>query len=439
MDLAQAGMEADRAGGDLAPGVRKREVWAWAMYDFANSGYTTVVITAVFNAYFVAEVAGNAPWATFAWTAALSISYAFIMVAGPLVGAFADVQASKKQLLAWTTVGCIVGTGLLALVGPRDLAVGIALIVLSNFFYGLGENIVAAFLPELARGSALGKISAFGWSLGYIGGLVSLGACLAYVTWAQAQGQSAGQFVPVTMLITAAIFALASLPTFLLLQERAVPQPTAAGTYGRAFGRVWDTIKHARRYSDLARFLLCIVLYQSGVQAVIALAAIYAQQAMGFTMRDTLLLVLVVNVTASLGALGFGFVQDRLGHVPTIALTLVGWCVMVLIAWRAEGAAGFWVAANLAGICLGASQSAGRALVGYLSPAPRRAEFFGLWGLAVKLASILGPITYGAVTWIGGGDHRRAMIITGGFFVAGLLVLFGVDVGRGRAVAVKEE
>jgi UMF1 family MFS transporter len=112
---------------------------------------------------------------------------------------------------------------------------------------------------------------------------------------------------------------------------------------------------------------------------------------------------------------------------------------MVLIAWASTTPAGFWVAANIAGVCLGASQSAGRALVGYLSPASRRAEFFGLWGLAVKAASILGPITYGAVTWLSGSDHRLAMLVTGSFFVLGLLVLFGLDVGRGRRAALEEE
>jgi UMF1 family MFS transporter len=306
------------------------------------------------------------------------------------------------------------------------------LIVLSNFFFGTGENVVAAFLPELARGEALGKVSAWGWALGYIGGLVTLAACLAYVTWAQAQGQAAAQFVPVTMLITAAIFALASLPTFLFLKERAVAQRTPRGTYVRAFGRIADTISHARRYQDLARFLVCIVLYQSGVQTVITLAAIYAEQAMHFTTQQTITLILVVNVTASIGALLFGQLQDRLGHRATVALTLVGWCLMVLVAWSSRGAPGFWLAANLAGICLGASQSAGRALVGYLSPAERRAEFYGLWGLAVKLASILGPLTYGAVTWMSGSDHRLAMLVTGAFFILGLLVLAGIDVQRGR-------
>jgi len=409
------------------------------MYDFANSGYTTVVITAVFNAYFVGVVAGGAHWATFAWTAALSVSYLLIMLCGPMVGAYADAHANKKRLLLGTTVGCVLGTALLALAGPGQLWLACLLIVLSNFFFGLGENIVAAFLPEIAHGEAVGKVSAWGWALGYLGGIVSLGACLAYVTWAQGQGQSAAAFVPVTMLITAALFALASLPTFLFLRERAEPQPVAPGLYARAFTRVRDTLHHARDYADLRRFLLCIVLYQSGVSAVITLAAIYAEQAMKFTTQDTLVLILVVNLTASLGALVFGHLQDRIGHVPTIALTLLGWCAMVLLAWQSTSAASFWVAANLAGLCLGASQSAGRAVVGYLSPAHRRAEFFGMWGFAVKLASILGPITYGVVTWISGSDHRLAMLITGVFFVAGLAVLVRVDTRRGRAAALADD
>jgi MFS transporter, UMF1 family len=422
----------------LASGVRPREVWAWAMYDFANSGYTTVVITAVFNAYFVAVVAEGAPWGTFAWTAALAVSYAFIMIAGPVLGAYADAYAVKKRLLLVTTIGCVAGTAALASVGPGDLALGIALIVLSNFFFGSGENLVAAFLPELGRGEALGKISGWGWALGYIGGLLSLGMSLGYVTWAQAQGQTSAQFVPVTMLITAGIFALASLPTFLFLRERAKPQATLERIFATPFLRLKDTLENAQRYADLARFLVCLVFYQAGIQAVVALAAIYAEQAMGFSTRDTLMLVLVVNVTASIGALAFGHVQDRLGHLRTIALTLLGWIVMVGLAWIATTPPLFWVAANVAGVCLGASQSAARALVGYLSPENRHGEFFGLWGLAVKLSSILGPVTYGIVSWLSGGNHRLAILMTGSYFVVGLVLLYGVDVRRGRAAALEE-
>ena len=405
------------------------------MFDFANSGYTTVVITAVFNAYFVAVVAGKAVWATLAWTSALSISYALIVVTAPLIGAYADAHAAKKRLLAITTIGCVAATAALSLVGPGDLALGIALLVVSNFFFGTGENLIAAFLPELAKSSALGKVSGRGWALGYIGGLLSLGASLAYVTWAQAQGQSSAQFVPVAMLITALLFAVSTLPTFLYLREHAAPRKSAGGAYASAFTRTRETLRDAGRYRDLKRFLVCIVFYQGGVQAVITLAAIYAEQAMKFSTQQTIMLILVVNLTASIGALAFGHIQDKLGHVRTLAITLAGWCVMVLLAWRAEGPAMFWIAANLAGICLGASQSAGRALVGYMTPPDRRAEFFGLWGLAVKLSSILGPITYGLVSWMSGGDHRLAILITGGYFVIGLALLAGIDARRGHLAA----
>jgi UMF1 family MFS transporter len=417
----------------LQPDVRRREVWAWAMYDFANSGYTTVVITAVFSAYFVAAVAGNAPWATFAWTLALSVSYALVMLTAPLIGAWADVHASKKTLLWLTTLGCVGFTALLYFAAPGALLLAIAALVLSNTFFGTGENLIAAFLPELARPRALGRVSGWGWSLGYVGGLVSLGASLAYINWAQVHGQGAAEFVPVTMLITAAIFALASLPTLLMLRERAVPQTghTARG----AWEQVRHTLGHLERLPDLKRFLICTVLYQAGIQAVITLAAIYASQVFHFDTRQTIQLVLLVNITAALGAFVFGHVQDRIGHVRAIALTLVGWIAMVALAWAAPDERMFWVAANLAGLCMGASQSAGRAMVGLLAPPAQQAEFFGLWGLAVKLASIMGPLTYGAASWITQGDHRQSLLITGSYFVVGLWALRGVRAARGHRAA----
>ena len=422
----------------LNAGVSKREAWAWAMYDFANSGYTTVVITAVFNAYFVAVVAGNTPWATLAWSAALAVSYGLIMLSAPAIGAYADLRSAKKTLLAVTTVGCVLGTAALASVGPGDLWLAVVLVVASNFFFGTGENLIAAFLPELARGRALARLSGLGWGLGYLGGMLTLGVCLAYIAHAQGRGLEAPQFVPGAMLITAGIFLLAALPTFVLLRERGTGLTARDHAIRSAYRQVGDTLRHARTYPDLFRFLLCIVFYQAGVQAVIALAAVYAQQAMGFDTQHSILLILVVNVTAAIGAVGFGYVQDRIGHRPAIAITLAGWLLTVVLAWFATEAALFWLAANIAGLCLGASQSAGRALVGYLSPLPHRAEFFGLWGLAVKLSSILGPITYGVAVWLTAGAHRPAMLSLGVFFVIGLVILTGVNVRRGRRQALQD-
>lgn len=419
--------------------AQPREIWAWAMYDFASSGYTTVVITAVFSAYFVSVVSGNAPWATFAWTTALAVSAGLVMLTAPFLGAYADARAAKKKLLLISTVGCVLGTAGLALAGPGTIFIALAFIILSSYFFGSGENLIAAFLPELADSRHLGKVSGWGWSLGYLGGLVVLGLCLAYVTAAQGRGDEAAQFVPVTMLITAGMFALASLPTFLILRERAQPQAAPSALWSQAFGRLRRTLREAHRYGDMRRLMVCIVFYQAGIQAVITLAAIYAQQAMKFTTQDTIMLIFMVNITAAIGAFGFGYLQDRLGHVKTLAITLIGWLVMIVLAWAAEGRALFWVAANLAGVCLGSSQSAGRVLVGLLSPLSRRAEFYGLWGLAVKLSSILGPTTYGLITWLTSGNHRLAMLITGSYFIIGLIILAGIDVKRGQKAAALDD
>ena len=403
------------------------------MYDFANSGYTTVVITAVFNAYFVAAVAGKAPWATFAWTAALSVSYLAVLLSAPLVGAWADAHAAKKRLLLATTAGCVVFTGLLYFVSPGGVLLAIGLIILSNFFFATGENLIAAFLTERAYSKAMGRVSGWGWAFGYLGGLVSLAISLFYITLAQKEGQTASQFVPVTMLITALVFAVCATPTFLFLKERALPQESRGG----AWREVLRTLRHAGDFRDLRRFLVCILFYQAGIMAVIALAAIYAQEAMKFTSQQTIVLVLVVNVTAAIGAFGFGYLQDAIGHIRSMILVLAGWIAMIALAYVAEGVALFWVAANLAGLCMGSSQAAGRAIVGYVSPPARTAEFFGLWGLAVKAASIFGPLTYGIVTWMFEGNHRLGILAVGAYFVVGLILLAGIDVERGRRAALR--
>lgn len=421
----------------LNPGVAKREVWAWAMFDFANSGYTTVVLTAIFNAYFVGVVANKAPWATLAWTLALSASYILVILSAPVLGAYGDLRAGKKRILLWSTAGCVICTSLLALAGPGTLALAIVLIVLSNVFYVTTQDIYSAFLPELARPESMGKVSGWAWAWGYMGGIVTLGCCLAYVTWAQAQKQSAAQFVPVTNLITAAIFAFAALPAILLLKERAEPQAHEGGLVSAAFARFAQTLKEASHFRDLRNFLLCIVAYQAGVQTVITLAAIYAQEAMGFTLQQTLILVLVVNVTAAIGAFCFGYLQDAVGHWRSILYVIIAWVGMIIVAWFATTPTVFWVAANLAGLAMGASQSAARALVSYLSPPGRQGEFLGLWGVAGNIAAIIGPLTYGLVTWLTGNNHRLAMLVTGVFFLLGIAILFSVNVERGREAALK--
>jgi len=434
---APAGLAAPAGGaadtGPLNPGVAKREVWAWAMYDFANSGYTTVILTAVFSTYFVGVVAGRAPWATLAWTAALSLSYLLIMLTMPTLGARADARAAKRRLLYTSTTGCVAATLLLTQAGPGDVWLALAAIVVSNYCYCIGESVVAAFLPELAKPSALGRVSGWGWSFGYCGGMLTLGLSLWVVTLSEANGLDAQHFVPRVILVTCAVFALAALPSFFMLRERARPQaePKEALDVFKRLAFAWrETGQH---FPEFRRLLMCIACYQAGISVVITLAAVYASEVMGFTTPQIMLLVFTVNIGAAAGAFSFGYVQDRIGHKPALAITLCGWIVMVLVAYAAVTAPVFWVAATLAGLCMGTTQSAGRAMTGALAPAGRLAEFFSLWTFAVQLAAVIGPLTYGLVTWLTHGNHRLAILVTGLFFVGGLILLSRVDMARGLA------
>ncbi|MGR4867929.1 MFS transporter [Variovorax sp. LARHSF232] len=423
----------------LRPGVRKREVFGWAMYDFANSGYTTVVITAVFAAYFVGGLAQGAAWGPLAWTVALSISYAVVMFTMPAIGAWADLHAAKKRLLMAATAGCVLGTVALAFTpGLAGTAGGIALamgvIVISNTFYSYGESLTGAFLPELADAEGMGKVSGWGWAFGYLGGMLTLGICLAYVLWAQAQGLPAAHFVPVTLLITAAIYGAAACVTFALLPERA--QPQAARGKDSAWRQLRKTFGEARAHRDFMWLLACTVCYQGGVAVAITLAAIYAEQVIGFKPSETMMLIFVLNVAAALGAFGFGYVQDRAGHRRSLAVTLVAWIVVCLVAASATSKGEFWVAATIAGLAMGSSQSAGRAMAGVLAPPRQLAEFFGLWSFATRLAGIVGPLGYGLITWATGGNQRIAILATAGLFMAGIALLKPIDMQRGRSAAL---
>jgi len=412
-----------------------RERWAWAMYDFANSGYATVVLTAVYNAYFVRVVAGGlGPGrATLLWTGAIALSNLLVLVTAPVIGALADYRAAKKRFLLVATAGCILCTALLGWAGQGALLVALLLLFVANFCFGTGEDLIAAFLPELAEPSDLGRLSGFGWTVGYAGGLVTLGLCLGVIDLAKMHGRPPTDYVPYTLFIVAVMYGLGALPSLLWLKERGVAG-TAEGI-GAGFRRLGATLKDAARFQDLFRFLPALIAYNSGLYTVVVIAAVYAQAVMGLTVEGSLGLVLVVNVTAAVGAFAVGYLQDWLGSVPVLSLTLVVWLLALAIAYLSTGLAGFWVAANLIGLALGSCQSAGRALIGRFTPPGREAEFFGLWGLAVKLSAVLGPLSYGLFAYASGGNHKVAMLSTGTYFLLGLWLLRRVDERRGMRAA----
>ena len=409
----------------LKEGVSAREALSWAAFDFANSGYTTVVLTAVFNAYFVSVVCADASWATLLWTSVIAASNILAIVAMPLIGAASDLKANKKFWTVLMSLVCIAGTVGLAFTGSGTVWLAIIMVVVSNFAYNVGETLNSAFLPEIADPRSMGKVSGWGWSFGYCGGLLTLGLSLAVVTLMQGQGMSAEDYVPWTMIITAAVFLLAALPLALWLKERATPRTQAAfwSLAEESWVSLWSTFKSLPKHKNFAWLVASGLSFQGGIAVVVTLAAVYADQAMGFTPDETILLVLLVNITAAIGAFAFGYVEDRIGHKNALIVTLFIWIAMVAVAYFAQTKALFWVAANLAGIAMGSSQSEGRALVGVLAPAKDRAAFYSFWNMALWVANIIGPMTYGMITWATNNDQRLALLCTGLFFVLGLVLI----------------
>lgn len=409
----------------LKTGVSAREVWSWAAFDFANSGYTTVVLTAVFNAYFVGVICGEASWATLLWTSIIAASNILAIVCMPLIGAATDLKANKKFWTVLMSLLCIVGTVGLAFTGSGTVWLAVFMVIISNFAYNIGETLNSAFLPEIADDKSIGKVSGWGWSLGYCGGLLTLGLSLAVVLFMQSKGAGAEDYVPYTMLITALVFLVAALPLALWLKERAQPRTQAAfwTLVKQSQASLIETFKSLPRHKNFAWLVASGLSFQGGIAVVVTLAAVYADQAMGFTPDETILLVLLVNITAAIGAFAFGYVEDRIGHKNALIVTLFIWIAMVGVAYFAQTKPVFWIAANLAGIAMGSSQSAGRALVGVLAPPKDRAAFYSFWNMALWVANIIGPMTYGYITWLTDNDQRLALLCTGLFFVVGLILL----------------
>lgn len=429
----------DRAG--------RREIFGFMMFDFANSSYTTVIVTAVFNAYFVQAVVDQGNRGELLWAVTLSISYLLVMMLGPVMGAVADYAGAKKRFLLGTYLLCVVFTGLLYLVKPGNVVPAMVFVVLSNFGYAAGENFVSSFLPDIARPEEMGRVSGYAWGFGYVGGILSLVLSLLLITrFGTGSGTDTTLPVRLTFLVTAAFFAVSALPTFLWLRERrrnvAGPGETGVaarpptGAFRASFGRLAATYRKLGAFKELMKFLVSFLMFNSGIQVVVAFAAIFAQKELGFTPGMTVVLIIVVNITAAAGAMLFGMVQDRIGPKKTVLITLLIWITTVITAYFIRSRDLFWIVANLAGLAMGASQASARALIGLFSPPSKSAEFFGFWGFSGKFSAILGILTFGALSYRFT-SNRLAILSTIFFFFFGIVFLLLVDEERGRRAAVE--
>ncbi|MFA6961362.1 MAG: MFS transporter [Opitutaceae bacterium] len=396
--------------------VKKSEILGWCCFDFANSAFTTIIITVVYSVYFQKVVAAGNSQAEGWWGTALAASQLVVIALSPLVGAVADVMARKKQFLMGTAFVCSVATAALYFVGEGEVALALGLVIIANIAFSLSENLCSAFLPEISTPENAGRISGYGWSFGYFGGLLSLVLAL----WIIRSGEGR---TPYTFLMTGGFFFAASLPTLLLLRERAQPQKLAAGDTLFALG--WRQLAQMRhdlpKHRTLAVFFIALTLYLSGLMAVVGFAALYATNVIGMSQQEVIQLFVVLQLAGVVGAFGFGFLQDRTGSKFALILSLILWIVVGVWASVSTTKLEFYMIGTIAGVAMGALQSASRAVVSTLTPPGRAGEFFGYWGFFGKLAGVVGPLVFGWL--VTSTSYRIAIVVNAGFFLAGLLVL----------------
>ena len=412
----------------------KGEILSWCFFDFANSAFTTIIITIVYSVYFRNIIAAGRADGDRLWALGNTISQVLVLLSAPLLGAIADYSAFKKRFLFISYVLCVTFTSLLAFTGTGEILFALAIFIVANFAFSSGENLIASFLPEIAKPEDMGKISGFGWALGYVGGLLSLVLCFPFLK--QGFGLENAGNLRMTNLVVAAFFLIAGIPTFLWVKERkkASDLPPGASYVSVGFARIRDTFSHLRRFRELFKFLILFGIYNCGVTTVVVFAAIYAVETIRLTPAQFLFFFLITQISASVGAFIFGLAQDRIGPKRTIYATLTIWLLTIAGAYFARDRITFYVVGNLAGLGLGSSQSAARALVGLFSPAEKSAEFFGFWGLFWKLSTAIGPLVFGLLS-SGTGDQRIAILATGMFFVVGMIGLPFVNEKRGIEAA----
>jgi UMF1 family MFS transporter len=416
------------------PPATRREIVAWAMFDFANSSYTTIVVTFFFSLVFTKLIAAG-PAADLWWGRAITVSNVTVLLLSPLMGAIADESGRKKSFLFATYLLCVGSTAALWLVEPGQVPLAFALFVVSNVAFSFGENFAGAFLPEISTPQNIGKISGFGWGLGYFGGLLSL-ACafpLAKAGIEMANYERLRLIWPVTALF----FLLAGLPTFLILRERAPRRSEPLSFYfANGFGRLATTLRSAATFRELVRFLAVFFVYSMGLMSTIAFFGVYADKTLKFTVIELFLLGALLQIPSALGAFAFGLVQDKLGAQRTLQIALALWIFVSATVATATEKRTFWAIAMLAGLGIGSVQASSRALVGAFSPVGKSGEFFGLWGLAGKAAYACGPLIFGWVSAVTG-SQRVSVWVNGVFFLVGLVALFAVDERRGREAAAR--
>jgi UMF1 family MFS transporter len=402
---------------------RRGRIFAWTLFDFANTAFSVIVVTVIYSRYFTTHIAQGQRWL---WGLAVSLSMLCALVLSPPLGAAADYSRSRKRFLLLFTLVCVVCTALLFFVTQGMIVTGIALFVLANIGFEGGLVFYDAFLPSITTKETYGRVSGYGFAMGYLGAL----AVLVIVGFLLPDATSPNYlyFVRMSFVVAAGFFLLFSLPLFVFVPEPALTVAHNGSYIREGFRqaiRTFTSIFVRRKYPNIARFLVAFFVYNDGILTVIAFAAIFAEHILHMSDRDIITFFAVVQTSAVFGSIVFGHITDRIGPKRTISITLVIWIAIAVGSYFVQSVAFFYVVAMAAGIAIGSSQSASRSLMALLTPPDRAAEFFGFYdGLCGKASAVIGPFVYGLISDLT--NERVAALAIGLFFVTGLIILQSV-------------
>jgi len=425
--------------------VQKREIFGWAMFDFADSAFATTILAVIFNQYFATVVTGGEKGIRFLglhlhgtsfFTFVVSLSMAISAILSPFVGAVADTSGSRKRFLMSFCYGAILFTGLLYSVHEGDVWTGACFFLLANVGFACGNVFYNAFLPEISTPGNIGRISGLGWALGYIGGGTLLAINLIMLKYPRWLGRPEGYFTVQDCFLSVALWWFVfSLPTFLLLKERKKGFPSTDGNrFRQGYERLRHTFHRIRTFRELTKFLIAFLVYNDGIETVIVMASIFGVQVLGMRTEEIILFFLMIQGIAFFGSVAFGFLADAIGNKKTVMISLGIWSFIVIWAFTLgiffDPLTEYWILGALAGVVLGGSQAASRSLQGLFTPEENSAEFFGFFAVSGRFASVFGPLIYGILIAITGNVQSGILSVLL-FFVVGMVILWTVDERKG--------
>jgi len=428
----------------------RRERIAWYLYDFGNSAYASVVLLAVYSAYFQSQVVGGAEGSRL-WGLAIAVAMIAVAVAAPILGAIADYSAAKKRFLFFFTTLAVLFTALLFFTEKGTIALAIVLFVLAEIGYRAAQVFYDALLPEIAAQEEMGRIAGIGWAIGSFGGIVILLIILPPILLTK----SDLFVVRLSLVITALFFALAALPIFLWLKERAQGKalPPGENYLSIAFKQLSQTIRATRGFGEFLKFMLAFLIYNEAVIMALDFAGILGKLLFGLDQTGLILFFILVQATNVIGALAFGQLQDRIGgkRALTLAIWLMVVCVGVL--YFAQSQMHFFAIGMFVGVAMAGIQSVSRAMVATFSPPSKSGEFFGFFALTGRTSSFIGPAIFGwvaaeatlwyqaqgqATTLAEQWGHRLAIWVIAAFLLAGWLLMTFVNERKAREAAIRE-